>query len=124
MDDLILIVDDSVFARNVAKRTLQDNGYMNIIEAETAKEALQLFTEQKPSLVLLDITLHDNTDLTLLRKMATENPDAKIVMNTAIGQDKIVADALKEGAWDYITKPLDPGKLLDTVTRAFDPDNL
>ena len=67
MEDLILIVDDARFARRIETKALQDAGFEHIVEAKTAKEALQIFEEQAPELTLLDITLPDNSDLTLLR---------------------------------------------------------
>jgi len=120
MDDLILVVDDARFARVLVKRTLQNGGYENIIEATTAKEAFELFVERNPALVLLDITLPDNTDLTLLKKLLAEKPDAKIVMNTAIGQELIIMDALKAGAKDFIVKPFEEKAFLNTITRVLE----
>ena len=57
MEDLILIVDDARFARRIETKALQDAGFEHIVEAKTAKEALQIFEEQAPELTLLDITL-------------------------------------------------------------------
>ena len=105
MEDLILIVDDARFARRIETKALQDAGFEHIVEAKTAKEALQIFEEQAPELTLLDITLPDNSDLTLLRTMIKIRPEAKIVMNSAIGQELIIQDALNAGARDFITKP-------------------
>lgn len=105
MDELILIVDDAKFARIVAKRALQNGGYSNFIEAGTAAEAIELFKKEKPALTLLDITLPDSSDLTPLKNMLAIYPDAKIIMNSAIGQDLIIMDALEAGARDFITKP-------------------
>lgn len=56
MEDLILIVDDARFARRIETKALQDAGFEHIVEAKTAKEALQIFEEQAPELTLLDIT--------------------------------------------------------------------
>ena len=105
MDELILIVDDAKFARIVAKRALQNGGYSNFIEAGTAAEAIELFKKEKSALTLLDITLPDSSDLTPLKNMLAIYPDAKIIMNSAIGQDLIIMDALEAGARDFITKP-------------------
>ncbi len=120
MNDLILVVDDAKFARVLVKRTLLNGGYENIIEAATAAEAFQLFVEREPDLVLLDITLPDNTDLTLLKKMLAERPGAKIIMNTAIGQEMIIIDAIKAGAKDFIVKPFEERVFLNTVTKVLE----
>lgn len=118
MENLILVVDDAKFARVVAKRALQNGGYENIIEAKTAAEALELFQERQPDLTLLDITLPDNTDLTLLKKLLQINPKASIVMNSAIGQELIIKDAVKAGAKDFIIKPFEEKQFLETVNKA------
>ena len=120
MEKLILVVDDAKFARVITKKALQNGGYDNIIEAATAADALALFQEKSPDLTLLDITLPDNTDLTLLKKLLEVNPKASIVMNSAIGQELIIMDALKAGAKDFIIKPFDDLNKLLFVKRLSD----
>ena len=117
MEDLILIVDDARFARRIESKALQDAGFEHIVEAKTAKEALQIFEEQAPELTLLDITLPDNSDLTLLRTMMKIRPEAKIVMNSAIGQELIIQDALKAGARDFITKPFKEKEFIEKIVK-------
>ena len=116
MEKLILIVDDARFARVISKKSLQNGGYDNIIEAATAAEAEKIFQEKKPDLTLLDITLPDNTDLTLLKKLLEINPEARIVIHSAIGQELIIMDALKAGAKDFIVKPFKPDRIIKAVT--------
>ena len=117
MEDLILIVDDARFARRIETKALQDAWFEHIVEAKTAKEALQIFEEQAPELTLLDITLPDNSDLTLLRTMIKIRPEAKIVMNSAIGQELIIQDALNAGARDFITKPLKEKEFIEKIVK-------
>mgnify|MGYP005876944995 FL=1 len=117
MEDLILIVDDARFARRIETKALQDAGFEHIVEAKTAKEALQIFEEQAPELTLLDITLPDNSDLTLLRTMMKIRPEAKIVMNSAIGKELIIQDALKAGARDFITKPFKEKEFIEKIVK-------
>lgn len=122
MEDLILIVDDARFARRIETKALQDAGFEHIVEAKTAKEALQIFEEQAPELTLLDITLPDNSDLTLLRTMMKIRPEAKIVMNSAIGQELIIQDALKAGARDFITKPFKEKEFIEKIVKVMKGD--
>ena len=117
MEDLILIVDDARFARRIETKALQDAGFEHVVEAKTAKEALQIFEEQAPELTLLDITLPDNSDLTLLRTMIKIRPEAKIVMNSAIGQELIIQDALNAGARDFITKPFKEKEFIEKIVK-------
>lgn len=114
-DSLILIVDDAIFARKLVKRCLVGAGYSNIIEAITAKDAISKFETFNPALVLLDITLSDRKDLSLLKDLLQINPQASIIMNSSLGQDLIIADALKIGAKDFIVKPFDEKQLLNAV---------
>lgn len=120
MDELILLVDDAKFARKIALKALHNGGFDNVVEAVTAKEALEIFKEKKTDLVLLDITLPDNSDLTLLDNMLAERPDAKIIMVSAIGQELIIMDALKNGAKSFITKPFEEREFLKEVFRVLE----
>ena len=104
MENLILIVDDAKFARVITKKALQNGGYENVIEATTAADALVLFQEKKP-------------DLTLLKKLLEIDPDALIVINSAIGQELIIMDALKAGAKDFIVKPFDEKDFIQIVNK-------
>lgn len=115
MAQTILVVDDALFARNLLIRSLKHGGYENIVEASCAADAIVRFTEEKPDLTLLDITLADSNDLSLLEKLLGIRPDARIVMCSALGQEIIIADALEIGAMDFITKPFEEQNLLEIV---------
>lgn len=117
MENLILVVDDAKFARVVTRKALQNGGYDNIVEATTAADALEVFKEKKPDLTVLDITLPDNTDLTLLKKLLEIDPQAKIIINSAIGQELIIMDALKAGAKDFIVKPFDEKDFIQIINK-------
>jgi two-component system chemotaxis response regulator CheY len=120
MNDLILIVDDARFARRVERKTLENAGFDNIIEANNAKEALAAFKEKNPALTILDITLPDNTDLTLLKQMLEVRPEAKIIMNSAIGQELIIEDAIAAGAKEFITKPFKEKEFIEKVAKVIE----
>ncbi len=115
MKEKILLVDDARFARKVALKSLQNGGFDNVIQAVNAAEAMELFEKENPDLVLLDITLPDNSDLTLLENLLKKKPDAKIIMTSAIGQDLIIEDSLKTGAKAFITKPFSEKHFLETI---------
>lgn len=115
MNEKILIVDDAKFARTLVKKALANGGYDNIIETANAADTKKVFAEEKPDLTILDITLPDNSDLTLLKDLLHIAPQAKIIMNSAIGQTLIIADALKLGAKNFITKPFEEQELLQVV---------
>ncbi len=116
MEDLILIVDDARFARRIETKALQDAGFEHI-RGKDCKRGIADFEEQAPELTLLDITLPDNSDLTLLRTMIKIRPEAKIVMNSAIGQELIIQDALNAGARDFITKPFKEKEFIEKIVK-------
>lgn len=115
MGSKILVVDDAKFSRNMIKKALKNGGYEDIIEAASAAEALEAFKSGSPDLVMLDITLPDRNDLSLLQELLQIRPDARIIMVSALGQDLIIADALKIGARDFITKPFVEQDMLAVV---------
>ena len=120
MKEKVLLVDDANFARKVACKSLKNGGFDNVIQATTAKEAMEMFEKENPDLVLLDITLPDNSDLTLLENLLKKRPNAKIIMTSAIGQDLIIEDSLKAGAKAFITKPFTEKDFLENIFNVLD----
>lgn len=117
---LVLLVDDAKFARKIAKKALNNGGFDCVEEAVNAVQAMQLFEEKNPDLVLLDITLPDNSDLTLLKQMLEKKPEAKIIMLSAIGQELIIEDAIEAGAKAFIIKPFEEKKFLEEIFRVLE----
>ena len=116
MDDrLILVADDAAFMRKVIRMTLSEVGLDGIIEAQDGCEAVELFKEKHPDLVLLDITMANKNGLEALAEIIEADPDAKVIMCTAIGQQQTVMEALALGASDYVIKPFQKDKLLEAV---------
>ena len=120
MDEKILLVDDAKFARKVALKSLQNGGFDNVIQATTAAEAMEMFEKENPDLVLLDITLPDNSDLTLLENLLKKKPDAKIIMTSAIGQDLIIEDSINAGAKAFVTTPFTEKEFLETIFKVLE----
>ena len=71
-------------------------------------------------MVLLDITMPDMDGLTALKEMKKYDPDAKVAMVSAMGQQSVVMEALKSGAKDFLVKPFDPDRVLATVRKMLD----
>ena len=114
-DELILVADDAAFMRKVIRMTLSEVGLGNIVEAKDGEEAVNLFKDQHPSLVLLDITMEKKNGLEALSEIMEADPEAKVIMCTAIGQQQTVMDALALGASDYVIKPFQKDKLVEAV---------
>ncbi|MDR0947342.1 MAG: response regulator [Ruminococcus sp.] len=113
----IMLVDDAAFMRMMIKDALTKNGYDNIIEAADGEIACAKFEEEKPDLVLMDITMPNKTGIEALRDIKKAHSDAKIVMCSAMGQEAMVVEAIKLGALDFIVKPFKPDRILQTVSK-------
>lgn len=118
MKKRILIVDDSFYMRTMLKNMLVDAGYEVVGEAPNGKTALELALETKPDLVTLDVILPDNTGLDVLKGIKKDQPDMKVVIVSAVGQEVIVNEAIENGALAYIVKPFSEDKVLETVGNA------
>ena len=114
-EPLILIVDDAAFMRKMIKMTLGEAGINSFVEATNGDEAINLYKEHHPDLVMLDITMAGISGLEVLKKIKGIDSTAKIVMCSAIGQEQTVMEAIQCGALDYVVKPFQKDKLVETV---------
>ena len=111
----ILIVDDSIFMRNVLKNILVTAGYSQFIEGGTGIEAISLIADQKPNLVLLDLIMPEMGGIEVLKQVGKTQ---KIVVISAVGQDKIIEEAKTLGASGYIIKPFDINQVIHEIEAA------
>ena len=111
----ILIVDDAAFMRMMVQDNLKKAGYSDFLEAGDGEDAISKYTENRPDLVLLDITMPIKDGIQALQAIKEINPDAKVVMCSAMGQEGMVVEAIKLGALDFIVKPFKPDRLVQTV---------
>ena len=101
----ILLVDDAAFMRMMVKNTLNENGYTDLYEASDGAEAVTKYAELKPDLVIMDITMPNMDGLEALKAIRKADPNASVVMCSAMGQEAMVIEAIKSGAKDFIVKP-------------------
>lgn len=113
----ILITDDTLFMRVTLKGILGANGFADFLEAENGEEAVQKFIEHRPDLVLMDITMPVMDGITALRKIREIDPNAKIVMCSAMGQKEMVLEAVQAGARDFILKPFQNDRVIESVRK-------
>ncbi|UOR07354.1 response regulator [Hymenobacter aerilatus] len=118
MKNRILIVDDSFYMRTMLKNMLSDAGYEVVGEAANGQQALEMAAATRPDLITLDVILPDNTGLDVLKGIREDQPDVKVVMCSAVGQEVIVNEALESGATAYIVKPFSEEKVLEIVGSA------
>jgi len=112
-----LIVDDEETARNFISEALSDAGY-EAIEAGTLKEANKAIDKGVGDIILLDVMLPDGSGLSLLDRLALENPRPPVILITAFGEVDVAVDAMKKGALDFLQKPLDLDRLLQAIERS------
>lgn len=117
MNKKIMLVDDAAFMRMMIKNTLNQNGYTNIVEATDGEEAIKIYNAEKPDLTLMDITMPNKDGLEALKELKEIDPSIKIVMCSALGQEKLVLEALKLGAEDFIVKPFKPERIMKTISN-------
>lgn len=111
----ILIVDDAAFMRMMIKDNLKKAGYTEFLEAGNGDEAVVQYDQGRPDLVLLDITMPIRDGIQALHSIKQIDPQAKVVMCSAMGQEGMVVEAIKLGALDFIVKPFKPERLIQTV---------
>ncbi|MDD3140957.1 MAG: response regulator [Lachnospiraceae bacterium] len=112
----ILLVDDAAFMRMMVKDTLTKNGYEDLYEAADGLQAVEMYSEINPDLVIMDITMPNMDGLEALKAIKAKDPNAVVVMCSAMGQESMVIEAIKSGAKDFIVKPFKPDRILKTVS--------
>ncbi len=113
----ILITDDALFMRVTLKNILVQNGFEVVGEAQNGAEAIKLYGDLKPDLVTMDITMPEMDGLTALKEIRGKDPNAKVVMVTAMGQKAMVVEALQNGAKDFIVKPFQADRVVEAVNK-------
>ena len=114
----VLVVDDAMFMRATMKKILTEAGFEVVGEAENGKVAVERYQSLKPNLVVMDITMPELDGLGALKEIRGLDPEAKIVMCTALGQERTVMEALNLGASDYLIKPFQADKVVAALKKA------
>lgn len=114
----ILIVDDAAFMRMMIKDILTKNGYEIAGEAENGVKAIEKYTETKPDLVMLDITMPEMDGIEALKRIKKLDPDSNIIMCSAMGQQAMVIESIQAGAKDFVVKPFQAERVLEAVKKA------
>lgn len=119
----ILVVDDDENLRWVLETQLSDAGY-SVATAKDGEEALELIEREPPSLVLSDLKMPKLPGMELLARVKKLHPELPVVIFTAFGSIKSAVQAMRAGAWDYLTKPIDSDELLMIIQRALEHSRL
>ena len=124
MQTQVLIADDAMFMRKVIRKHLAECGMTDIVEAANGAEAVELFIKNRPGLVLMDITMPEMTGLEALEEILKTDPEAKVIMCSAIGQQSMIIKSLEMGAMGFIVKPFEKNEVEATIRSVIgQPEN-
>lgn len=115
----VMVVDDSQFIRMRLVRLLTTHGYQ-VVEATSGEEAVQAYGHARPDAVLMDVAMGQKNGLAALTEILHDDPQAKVIMLTALGQQAIILRALQTGAKDFLVKPYDPERLLKALQKVLE----
>jgi two-component system chemotaxis response regulator CheY len=113
----VLVCDDAIFMRTMISDILTQAGFEVVGEAESGAQAVTKYRQLKPDLVTMDIVMPDMGGIDAVREICREDPDAKILMCSAMGQQALVVEAIQAGAKDFVVKPFQPSRVLEAVQR-------
>jgi len=113
----VLITDDALFMRVTLKNILTKNGYEVVGEACNGRESVEMYKSLMPDVVTMDITMPEMDGISAVREIKKVDANAKVIMCTAMGQKNMVMEAVQAGAKDFIIKPFQPEKVLESVQK-------
>ena len=116
----VLIADDASFMRHMIREIIEPEGYEIVGEATDGVEAVDQFAELHPDLVTMDIVMPKRSGIDAVREILEQDPGARIVMCSALGQEALVMEAIQAGAKDFIVKPFKPDHVLSTLEKALE----
>ncbi|MNS09268.1 Chemotaxis protein CheY [compost metagenome] len=114
----ILVVDDAAFMRMMIKDILIKHGFEVVGEATNGLEAILRYKELAPDLVTMDITMPEMDGIAAVKQIKKMDPNARVIMCSAMGQQAMVLEAIQAGARDFIVKPFQADRVLDAVRKA------
>ena len=117
MGHSVLVCDDAIFMRTMISDILSQAGFEIVGEAESGVQAVQQYRNLRPDLVTMDIVMPDMGGIDAVREICKEDPAARILMCSAMGQQALVVEAIQSGAKDFVVKPFQPSRVLEAVQR-------
>ena len=113
----VLIVDDAMFMRHSLRQMLEKNNYNIIGEADNGMNALIKYKQLKPDIVTMDVTMPELDGIEAVRLIKKVDPQAKIVMISAMGQESLVRDAIIAGAQGFLVKPFKEEDVVKALSK-------
>lgn len=113
----VLIVDDSPVIHNLLRKTLERNGYEVCGNAQNGREGVDLYQQHNPDLVFMDVTMPVMDGLAAAQRIKEHDPQARIIMLTAMGDEEIIAQANEVGVAIFLKKPFDDYKIVSAIAK-------
>lgn len=113
----VLVVDDAAFMRITLKNMMTRNGYEIIGEAANGIEAVKKYVELRPDIVTMDITMPEQNGVQALKDIKKIDPDANVIMISAMGQETMVKEAVLSGAFGFLVKPFKEEAVLKALSK-------
>jgi len=113
----VLVCDDAPYMRTLVRRILERGGFLVVGEAGTGSEAIDAYRLLRPDVVTMDIVMRDMGGLDAVREIRKHDPDARILMCSAMNPPLLVEEALTAGASEFVVKPFQPSGLLEAMQR-------
>ncbi|HEY8166206.1 MAG TPA: response regulator [Gemmatimonadaceae bacterium] len=117
MNNTVLVCDDAVFMRTMISDILTQAGLEVVGEADSGAQAVEKYRQLKPDLVTMDIIMPEMGGIDAVRAITEFDPEARVLMCSAMGQQALVAEAIQAGAKDFVVKPFQPSRVLEAVQR-------
>lgn len=117
MPGRVLIVDDALFMRSMLTDIFAGAGWEVVAEAENGEQAVTLYRQHQPDLMTMDIVMPVMGGIEALKKILNEDPQANIVVCSALGQKNLILEAITAGARDFIVKPFQSEQVLEVAER-------
>jgi two-component system chemotaxis response regulator CheY len=113
----LLVVDDALFMRKMICGVAAEAGWEVVGEAANGLEAVEMYDRLRPDLVTMDLVMPEMGGLEALRQIRTQDPDARVVVVTALDQKQALMDSIREGALDFIVKPFERERVLKLLAK-------
>lgn len=113
----VMIADDSDAIRMVLQDILSIGGHQIVAEAQNGAEAVEMYSQAIPDVLLLDLAMPKKDGLTVVKEVMSKHPDAKIILITASDNQNIINECLSHGAKSFISKPFDFDRVLKLINE-------
>ena len=117
MNYTVLVCDDAIFMRTMVSDILEKAGFEVIGQAESGVQAIEKYKQLKPDFVTMDIVMPEMGGIDAVREIRKMDPNAKVLMCSAMGQQALVVEAMQAGARGFVVKPFQPARVLEAVQQ-------